>query len=68
MTLYALSDEKITYTNQSITKMIADAFLEADGPPNSPPINNLLIMKRMKQQIEVPKYKATEKARSPGGT
>jgi len=68
MTLYALSDEKITYTNQSITKITADAFLEADGPPSSPPTTNLLIMKIRKQQIEVAKYKATEKARSPDGT
>jgi len=48
--------------------MKAEAYAEAFGPPSSPPIMNLLAIRIMKQQIDVMRYNATEKARSPAGT
>lgn len=48
--------------------MKAERYFETGGPPSSPPMNFLLIMRMMKQAIDVLRYIITEKARSPGGT
>jgi len=56
------------YTNQRLTSMAAERRADQAGPPSSPPMTSLLVTRMMKQHTEVPRYKATEKLRSPGGT
>lgn len=46
----------------------AEKFLRQGGPPNSPPMQILLITNVAKQSKAVAKNKATEKARVPAGT
>ena len=83
MTLYALSDEKMTYVSQRQVRTNDEIYLITAGPPNSPPKNYqkkklvriellriltiLLRPRMMKQMVEVIKNSITEKARLPGG-
>jgi len=48
--------------------MAAVPYFEYVGPPSSPPITNLLVVKIAKQHREVIKNIATEKPSFPAGT
>jgi len=58
----------VIYTTQRDTHIAAVPYLDAAGPPSSPPINILLSVKIEKQHTEVPKNIATEKPSFPAGT
>jgi len=48
--------------------MAAERYFEVGGPPSSPPTTFLLIMRMMKQHIDVTRYVATEVESVPAGT
>lgn len=55
------------YMSQRITRMIADAYFDVGGPPNSPPITALLIINSAKQIKDVMRKRITDSSRFPLG-
>lgn len=60
--------ERTIYVSQRHTSKMADIYFDTGGPPSSPPTTILLMIRIMKQQIEVMRKRNTEKAKAPAGT
>ena len=56
------------YTSQREKHIRAVPYLEAFGPPSSPPMITLLVVRIIKQQIDVIRNMATENPSFPAGT